>query len=576
MSSDSKITVFKNNKNNKLTVNQCQHFFKDYIMFKKGRLDKLYNPKTNKQLIDNDRIEFIYKKCRKKIRLDDDVSPASSSSSSGSPFNTPNSSPLLPKKDNEILLDSYAKLEAIIAMPFNNINKNRIIISSLFSKPIALEEALLKLKEYLHKTDRQTNIYVDAYHRILEEINGLIDDIYYNNTLSADLLVRKYNWIHEYKYDPFKIHGIQGNNTMVESLKKTGSEFKNLWKKIEDLNSDIRVRDFMFVTYKEYKQIVTYSENNKNRQDTMRNLEDKKYRYYAIQFILVQIRDTNVDDRHTYKNTNDTIVLIDKLLAKDIFEDIEFSMSVSKSISWSGTPRSSSSNHSHFQSKANIEKYRVSKAELLREISDNNVNDSDPYTLEEWSDMPLRKLKNVIYIKYTDNKNKTFSYAFYIRTLYQAWRIAVKNNKPFINPYTRKLFTQQNKTAILNDMMVLYPGINRPTAGLGRKDILYKKFLGEHNIMYIFFKYIVKVPNSSSLLVELIHIQIPLVYEIEFPPEYLPQILFDNIDMLIANNKVFGKSFLLKTMEAFTESNNKRFLDFAAYKYFFDKIKNAV
>lgn len=570
MSGSIKSSIFNKDKNNKLSVNQCQHFFKDYNNFKKGRTDKIFNPKTNKQLVDRDRIEFIYLYCRKKVGLDDDVSSASSSASSSRSSGSSISSTSL---DNEILLDSYSKVEDIIELPLNNIVKNREIISNLFSKPISLDNGLLKLKEYLEKTDRMQNIYVDAYYRFLEEINKLINDIYYNNTLSADLLTLKYNWKKDYKYNPFEIYE---DSSIEESLRKNAKDLKKMWVNIKDLNNDLRVSDFMFITYNEYKNIITYSENNKNHNEMMTNLESNKYMYYAIQFILVQIRDANSKDPYVYDNTNDTIKLIDRLLSKNIFENINISKSVSKSISWTETPRSSSSGHSHFQSKANIVNYRKKKEELVAKINDNNINDSDPYMVEEWKYMPLRKLKNVISIKYTDDKNKTFSYAFYVRTLYQAWRHSVKYNKPFINPYNRKLFTEQDKNDILNAMIVLYPGINRPVQGLGRTDISYKQILGEPHIMFIYFKYIVRVPNNSPVLIELIHIQIPLSYEVEFPPEYIPQILFENIDTLIKNNKIFGKGIPLKTMGVFKEFHNMRLLNFETYKYFFDNIKRAL
>ena len=117
MSGSIKSSIFNKDKNNKLTVNQCQHFFKDYNNFKKGRVKKIFNPKTNKQLVDRDRIEFIYLYCRKKVGLDDDVSSASSSRSSGSSISSTS-------LDNEILLDSYSKVEDIIELPLNDIVKN--------------------------------------------------------------------------------------------------------------------------------------------------------------------------------------------------------------------------------------------------------------------------------------------------------------------------------------------------------------------------------------------------------------------------------------------------------------------
>lgn len=553
--------AFLKDKNNELSAQECEQFLKDYNNFKKDSGFKIYNPKTNKQLTSKNRIEYIYLKCKEIIShsKSSSYSPASKSSSD---------------KENRVVLDSYDKVKNIIELPINDIATIKKIISSLFSKPISLKDGLEKLNEYLNNTDRTQNIYVDAYYRYLEEINEIIYNIYYNNTLAtAEALVILYNWGKDYKYNPLERYDY---TSLDKSLIITTKEFKAMWKNIYDLNADVRIKEFMLVTYREYRKSIIYSENNKNRNEMMKNLDDNKYKYYAIRFILLQIRDTNAMYWHTHKNTNDTIILIDKLLSKNIFPNSNVSKSISDSISWSGTPRSSSSGHSHYQSKVNIEGYRKKKTELVEEIKSNNINDIDPYTLEEWDNMSLRKLKNVIPIQYTDEKNKTYSYAFYIRTLYQAWRKAVIDKKPFINPYTRKLFSEDDKNAILKYMMVLYPNITIPKVGIGRNDILYVKILSEPDIMSIFFRYIVKTSEGADLYVELIYMKIPLVYEIDIPPEYIPQILFENIDKLIANNKIFGKGFPLKIMDAFAESNNKHFLNFEYYRLFFDKIRDAL
>jgi hypothetical protein len=47
MASASKISAFKNDKNNNLTEKQCEAFIKDYKQYKNGKITKINNPKTN-------------------------------------------------------------------------------------------------------------------------------------------------------------------------------------------------------------------------------------------------------------------------------------------------------------------------------------------------------------------------------------------------------------------------------------------------------------------------------------------------------------------------------------------------
>jgi len=120
MSSASKISAFKNDKNNNLTERQCEAFIKDYNEYKKGKISKINNPKTNKQLNDTDRIEYIYQKCKKNYDYEELFS-SSSSAESG---------------DNDVILDSYVKVQEIIYMPINTPSQNRKFIESLFPKQI--------------------------------------------------------------------------------------------------------------------------------------------------------------------------------------------------------------------------------------------------------------------------------------------------------------------------------------------------------------------------------------------------------------------------------------------------------
>jgi len=304
-------------------------------------------------------------------------------------------------------------------------------------------------------------------------------------------------------------------------------------------------------------------------------------KYVALQFILVIIRDELSDiylKLQHIDSVNLHLNILDSLITKDIvnilFDNNNSSyLSISKSISRSGTPRSSSSNHSHFQSKANIARYKKTKADLVAAITENNINDMDPYLAEKWEDMSLNKLKNVISLKYKEGDN-TYGTAFYIRTLYQAWEHSVKYHKPFRNPYTRKDFTDNDKEDIMNAIILMYPGIQRPKMSTGRKDISLN-FLYINNTTVITFKYKVKI-NNVNILVPLIKITVPAIFDIDVEPAYIQQYLFENILQLNKTKKTFGKDALLKPLPVLLEYNDLSLYNYYQYKDFFDKIKNAL
>ena len=128
MSSASKILVFKKDKNNNLTEKQCEAFIKDYKDYKNGKISKINNPKTNKPIGDTERIKYIYDKCKHNYEFEGLSSSSKSKSKSSSKSD-----------DNEVILDSYSKVQDILYMPINTLAQNRKLIESLFSKPIILE-----------------------------------------------------------------------------------------------------------------------------------------------------------------------------------------------------------------------------------------------------------------------------------------------------------------------------------------------------------------------------------------------------------------------------------------------------
>jgi hypothetical protein len=320
-----------------------------------------------------------------------------------------------------------------------------------------------------------------------------------------------------------------------------------------------------------------YSEHNRNSEDIIRTLDNNIEKYLAVQFIHVLIRDNN---KQPSDAVNKNIFLLDALITG---ENIPLSykdgsISVSKSPNWSGTPRSSSSGHSHYQSKANIERYRKTKEEMIADILQNNMNDTD-ISGDEWKDMPVAKLKKVISIPSVIN-GRTYRHAFYVKTLYQYWRNCVKSGQyqriPFVNPYNRAPFTEEDKETIMNAMLSMYPRLQRPTYGEGRRDISYH-IVQEYQYIAIVFQYIAKIPGQANILVPLIRIKVPYGFaNQDIDAAHIPQILLENISFLVRNNKIFGKNMPLKPLNVLTEYNNTTLDTMDKYMDFSNKIKDAL
>ena len=575
MSSASKISAFKKDKNNNLSEKQCEAFIKDYKEYKNGKISKINNPKTNKPLNDADRIKFIYDKCKHNYEFEG-LSSSSKSKSSKSSSNS---------GDNEILLDSYTKVQDIIYMPLHTLAQNRQLIASLFAKPIIFEKGLYKLKEYLEvnrAASVEQNKFVNAYYKILEEINTIISDIYTNNTFSADILSRSYGWELGYTYDPFRIDEVASTMrpNIINSIKNTGNKIKSMWRNTLYRNpNEIRKLPIELSPYTLFTNIIMYSEHNRNSEDIIRTLDNNIEKYLAIQFIHVLIRDNIINNHVVINSVNKSIFLLDALITKNIpLNYRDSSISVSKSPDWSGTPRSSSSGHTHYQSKANIERYKKTKEELLADILQNNMNDTD-LSGDEWKDMSVNKLKKVISIPSVIN-GKTYRHAFYARTLYLYWRNSVKSHpherRPFINPYNRTPFTEEDKETIMNAMLSMYPRLQRPTYGEGRRDMSYHT-LAEYNHITMVFQYIHIIPDQENILVPLIYIRVPLSFaNQDIDAAYIPQILFENVNYLMRNKKLFGKSMPLKPLDVLVEYHNKTLENLEQYIDFFNKIKNAL
>jgi hypothetical protein len=390
------------------------------------------------------------------------------------------------------------------------------------------------------------------------------------------MLTTRYQWNINYKYDPFAIPKESPEIDTVDAIAITKQILDKMWNNTQyqyQQSQELRSVGLNEAVNDEFKNIIMYSENNKNQQDINRNLEINMSKYLALQFIFVLMRNNN-DNPQIRKNINKDILILDALITKNIVFNNDNSVSVSKSISWSGTPNS---NGDDLQAKATKEKYKVTKAALLKEILENNLNNSDPFMGDEWADMPLNKLKKVISITSTIN-GATYRHAFYVRTLYQFWRASEKseNKIKFVNPYNRAPFTEDDKNAIMDAMISMYPKLERPIAGKGRKDISNHLATDGRTFAQVSFSYILKVPDGEDILITLAKIYLRLNYDVEFETEYIPNILFENITYLATNKKIFGKNNPIKMLDVLDEYNNKHIDTMREYKVFFDKIKDAL
>lgn len=443
--------------------------------------------------------------------------------------------------DITIHFDTLEKVHRVITMPFNDSEANKELISSIIhsNKSITFDEAFLHLEKYLSDESVTHDDYQSAYYKTMREINAMLKAIYNRE------LVETYNWPDKvYRYNPFKTYE---NMSISKSLKYNGKEFMNLWKNIEKFIYDSRCFMLKNLAQESYKDIIVYSTYNTSEDDIMVNLESKMFEYYATRFILIAIRNANTNNFDTFRYADTAVYIMDKLLTKDVLYNYnklgDISMSVSKSISWD------SYGGEEFQSEAKKEGNVKTREELAKFISDKNENDADVFSGEKWEDMSLYKLKHVISLPNVINRegktSKVLYYAFYVRTLYQAWRYAVKNKLEFTNPYNRKVFTEEDKQIILHAMVKLFPNIKAPVNS-GRNDIRFTNIYVD-NINNLYFDYILKRPKHEDINIRILHLRISI------PERYAASqmVMMDNIEKLLQQNKLFGRNIPLKIMEIF-------------------------
>ena len=532
--------------NKKIKQDACKKYLKEYKKFVNGEIDSITHPVTKKSITRKDRIDFIADQCRAAFDLSISGSISSSSSSSSSSKKDAD-----PYKDLKTL--TFKDIDKILEYPTETSAAKHKHLLSLFSKKVKVEKATQILKEYLE--DRSiTDENVLLYRKIKERIKTSYL-VRYDSFMTATEL-------NKIVKDNYFTAGYD-TSVNIPSESNTGKVFKDA--------------DNLF------EQAILYNDRNKNENDYKILVKDSYYKYYAVEFMLLQLikiyegkRAQRVASAEMY------LALIDRLIEGTLLiSDPDASISFDKSLSWSASP----------EDPILKAEYKTNKDAELARITDagkeyaGSINDADFYTMDEWADMSLRKLKSIVVIPYEEN-GKTYANAYYVKSLYKAWYLAIKDQKPFLNPSNRKPFTQENKNKILEVIQDLHPGLKAPRYGSqgGRKDIsvTYTNDYDNTHTIQVSYLYPRQDHYYSYAKYSLIKIQFPtsFIYADDNRPDddsvvplaYNPTFLFEMINTLMRQNKIIGKKVPFKINDAFAENNNKK-LNKAQYMRFFDKLR---
>jgi hypothetical protein len=532
--------------NKKIKQDACKKYLKEYKKFVNGEIDSITHPVTKKSITRKDRIDFIADQCRAAFDLSISGSISSSSSSSSSSKKDAD-----PYKDLKTL--TFKDIDKILEYPTETSAAKHKHLLSLFSKKVKVEKAIQILKEYLE--DRSiTDENVLLYRKI-------------KDCIKTSYLVR---------YDPF-MTATELNKIVKDNYFTAGYDTG------VNVPTEFNTSKVFTDADNLFEQAILYNDRNKNENDYKILVKDSYYKYYAVEFMLLQLikiyefkRAQRVASAEMY------LSLIDRLIEGTLLiSDPDASISFDKSLSWSASP----------EDPILKAEYKTNKDAELARIMDagkeyaGSINDADFYTMDEWTDMSLRKLKSVVVIPYEEN-GKTYANAYYVKSLYKAWYLAIKDQKPFLNPSNRKPFTQENKNKILDVIQDLHPGLKAPRYGSqgGRKDICVN-YTNDYNNTYtiqVSYLYPRKDHYYNYAKYALIKIQFPtsFIYADDNRPDddsvvplaYNPTFLFEMINTLMRQNKIIGKKVPFKINDAFAENNKKR-LNKAQYMRFFDKLR---
>ena len=522
---------YKRDTKNKLNKEECEKFLSDYEKFIKKDIKEIINPKTKNKTKKYSRIEYIAKKCKEQLDLND-----SEIEYSQDPENIKKGYQYIKTVDDILIKKLLELCEKTKTEKYK-------IIKIFFTKKLKEKLMLKILEEYI----MDDNIEHKGGIKLLKKIVELIKEYFIPNY---------YLFIDKKDFE---------------------KELKDKYSK-EDNYEDIMIRSGIVID-----RLLLYRNNNTNKIEFFDNIEKNEATLQSYIFILSKIMKIYVNEDYKRRNIIKNIELLKTLLNKDlVIQDLDATPSFYKSPSWSKTPSESDK----------LIEYKTNKEKELNRIMNNKlyngeINTADFYTLEEWKDMSLNKLKHVIIIPY-ENKGKKYASAYYVKSLYKAWYIAEKENKYFINQSNKKPFNTDDKEIILKYINKIYPNLKAPRYGKsGRKDIIVKfnrNIVNRRNVQQILIYYnFNNIKYDNNLNHELINISYPEsfsyvdddtipVEENYVPLNYNPTFLLDIVNKLSCENNIVGRTIPFKINDVFKKYNFK-LLTKSEYMSFFNELK---
>ena len=533
--------TYSKDKNNNLNEKQCEEFVR---LYGSGSFKSILNPKTKKIISSRERIDFIYNKCindHKTPIFTGDVSVAASLNSDDD-YN---------KIFSKLNLKDIFK---ILKSPIANDNSISVISTKIFGNDERVN--ILKLSKYFKKSENDLVIF---YKKCVFEIKKYIKG-----------------------FDPFIDNKIF-KTTVEDRYRADNGPHRDTFIYIPEID------EILDKPKQYFKDAVLYSSLNKTSTEFIDNLKNNYVKYYAVKY-MIELLDFYAFTSSSLESL-EPLEILDVLLDGNKIMITDGSVSLDTSLSYSESPIGATTKAlSHKQGKIEYLKYIMN----MEGFYGDSINEADPYTQDRWDEMPLKKLKYVIKIPYSID-DKTYCIAYYAKSLYKAWNLAIKEKKDFINPITRMIFTESDKNLIMKKMIEMYPHINPPKEKyINRKDLVffhiedYVSYKGDEiDTMCLYIKY--KIQNNISVVhkentfVNLICIHVPLKFASEneyideedsdyIPEEYSFGILLYNFERLFITNKLIGKSIPFKLHHAIEKYNNKVLINKKDYMDFFNML----
>ena len=258
--SESNVRTLRKDTNNlagakkKIKQEACEEYLKEYKKFVNGEIYSVKHPVTKKALTREDRIDFIAEQCRKAFNMSLSGNKSRSKSKSDDED--------IPYKNLKTPL-TFKDIDKILEYPTRTALVKNKHLTSLFKKTknLSTEQATELLEKYL-EDPAITDANVLLYRKIKENIRE--------------------NYVPN--YNPFMLA-----TTFNEYIKSTYYERANYSPTSIQLTRE-KVAAILNEAKKLFNEAIFYGDNNKTADDFKRNTKENYYKYYTIEFMLLQLK----------------------------------------------------------------------------------------------------------------------------------------------------------------------------------------------------------------------------------------------------------------------------------------------